>query len=46
MAIPGEYKYWFGIETAFGAGLFVLYEAAILRNRLKKRIAAWGGDFY
>ncbi len=41
LIIPGEYKYWFGIEMGFGAGMFLMYEVAILKNRINKRFMAW-----
>ncbi|MBE0428695.1 MAG: hypothetical protein IBX61_02350 [Thermoleophilia bacterium] len=39
--IPGEYKFWFFIEGAIGVSLFLLYQVAILKNRIRGRFAAW-----
>jgi len=41
LMIPGEYKYWFGIETGVGAGMFLIYGVAIGKNRINRRLTAW-----
>lgn len=41
LTIPGEYKYWFGMEMGFGVGLFLLFEVAILKKWINRRLTAW-----
>ncbi|MBE0428693.1 MAG: hypothetical protein IBX61_02340 [Thermoleophilia bacterium] len=41
LLIPGEAKFWLGIQGGIGVGLFLLYQVAVLKNRIRGRLAAW-----
>jgi hypothetical protein len=39
--MPGDYEVWFAIEMGLGLALFLIYNYAVVKNSLQRRITAW-----